>query len=260
LHWALALVAAALVALAPQPSGTGSTPPPKPDAGAAPPAVIVKGVVYHGPRTAKRVALTFDACSVPNENHVDEGVLDALTKLNVPATLFLGGLWMEDQRTVVERLKQNPAFELQSHAYHHPHLTKLGTAAIQAEIDQSQTDFEQLVGHKATLMRAPYGEIDARVAAILLKSGVTPIQFDLASGDPDKSFTKKRLVKWVVNHSQPGGIVVMHMNGRGWHTAESLPDIVAGLRAKGFELVRVSDLLSPSPTPAASPAPDAGPR
>jgi peptidoglycan/xylan/chitin deacetylase (PgdA/CDA1 family) len=35
----------------------------------------------------------------------------------------------------------------------------------------------------------------------------------------------------------------MHMNRHGWHTGEALPDIIRGLRAHGFELARVGDLV-----------------
>jgi peptidoglycan/xylan/chitin deacetylase (PgdA/CDA1 family) len=35
----------------------------------------------------------------------------------------------------------------------------------------------------------------------------------------------------------------MHMNRRGWHTAEALPEIIAGLRAKGFVLSQVGSMV-----------------
>src|SRR4051812_28201378 len=66
------------------------------------------GVVYHGPRDAKRIALTFDACSLRKNDRVDQAVLDTLLKLNVQATLFLGGHWMEDTSDTVATLAKNP--------------------------------------------------------------------------------------------------------------------------------------------------------
>ena len=41
----------------------------------------------------------------------------------------------------------------------------------------------------------------------------------------------------------PGSIVVMHMNHPRFRTAEALPEIVSGLRARGFERVTVGELL-----------------
>jgi peptidoglycan-N-acetylglucosamine deacetylase len=37
---------------------------------------------------------------------------------------------------------------------------------------------------------------------------------------------------------------VLHANGRGWHTAEALPGVIADLRARGFEFATVSEMLA----------------
>ena len=39
----------------------------------------------------------------------------------------------------------------------------------------------------------------------------------------------------------------MHINHLKFHTAEALPDIIAGLRARGFTLVTVGELISALP-------------
>jgi hypothetical protein len=49
----------------------------------------------------------------------------------------------------------------------------------------------------------------------------------------------------VLAKAQPGSIVVMHMNRRGWHTAEALPDIIAQLRARRFILSKVGEMVPP---------------
>jgi peptidoglycan/xylan/chitin deacetylase (PgdA/CDA1 family) len=67
--------------------------------------------------------------------------------------------------------------------------------------------------------------------------------YDLASGDPDSTISRERLIRYVVTSARNGSIIVMHMNGRGWHTAEALPEIIQALRAKGFIFSKVSDLL-----------------
>ena len=73
--------------------------------------------------------------------------------------------------------------------------------------------------------------------------GLTTVEYDLPSGDPDPRASRQRLVDWVLQRARPGSIVVMHMNHPRFHTAEALPEIVAGLRARGFELVTVGELL-----------------
>ena len=40
-----------------------------------------------------------------------------------------------------------------------------------------------------------------------------------------------------------GSIIIMHVNGRGWHTSEALPTIIDTLREQGYIFVTVSELL-----------------
>jgi hypothetical protein len=65
------------------------------------------------------------------------------------------------------------------------------------------------------------------------------------------------MVATVLSAAQAGSIVIFHINGRGPHTKEALPDIIRGLRETGFGFVAVSDLLQlPNAKPvSARPAP-----
>jgi peptidoglycan/xylan/chitin deacetylase (PgdA/CDA1 family) len=73
--------------------------------------------------------------------------------------------------------------------------------------------------------------------------GLHTIEFDLASGHPDTNATKEKLIAYVTGKATNGSIIVMHINHRGWHTAEALPEIIRKLRARGFELVTVGEPL-----------------
>jgi peptidoglycan/xylan/chitin deacetylase (PgdA/CDA1 family) len=73
--------------------------------------------------------------------------------------------------------------------------------------------------------------------------GFTTVMYDLASGDPDTTISLERLIRYVVTSSRNGSIIVMHVNGRGWHTSEALPYIIQALRAKGFIFLKVSELI-----------------
>jgi peptidoglycan/xylan/chitin deacetylase (PgdA/CDA1 family) len=74
--------------------------------------------------------------------------------------------------------------------------------------------------------------------------GLTPIQWDVVSADPAPLMSAKALTRRVLATAQGGSIVIMHVNGRGWHTAEALPGIIAGHRERGLRLVTVSQLLA----------------
>ena len=216
---------------------------------------VASQVVRNGPRRKKKIALTFDACSTQSPSRFDEGVIRTLIDMKVPATLFLGGNWMEEHPDETIELARYPQFELANHTYLHPHLPRENDERVREELRRTQDLLYTLTGRAATLFRAPYGELDARVARLVGEEGLVSIQYDLASGDPDPRVSTKRLLEYVADAAKNGSIVVMHMNGRGWRTAEALPRIILRLRKKGYKLVTVSELLGRPPAPAVNPDP-----
>jgi peptidoglycan/xylan/chitin deacetylase (PgdA/CDA1 family) len=200
-------------------------------------------VISHGPRTVKKIALTFDACSTSKPTGYDERITRVLAETGTPATVFLGGKWIEDHESAAKQLASLPLLELGNHTYLHPHLTKVSDGQIREELRQTQDELFRVTGRTATLFRPPYGEYDDRVVKIAAELGLTTIEYDLASGDPDVHFTKQKLIEYVTSSARSGSIVVMHINGRGWHTAEALPDIISCLGKRGYQFVTVRELI-----------------
>ena len=107
------------------------------------------------------------------------------------------------------------------------------------------------VYHKTTkVFRAPFGELSSGLIQSVRSLGLTPVQFDLASGDPDTSISKERLVHYIVRSARNGSVIVMHINGRGRHTAEALPAVIEGLRKRGFRFVTIGELFQKPDTDA----------
>ena len=214
-----------------------------PAAPALPP--VSPELISHGRRDRKEIALTFDACSTREPSKYDGRVTAALLAANAPATIFLGGSWAKEEVGQVKELASHPQFELGNHTYTHPHLPALkDESRIRAEIVRTQAEVKALTGHTPRLFRPPYGEYDQRVVRIAGDLGLVTVEYDLPSGDPDAHATKERLVQWVLSQARPGSIVVMHINHLKFHTADALPDIISGLRARGFSLVTVGQLIS----------------
>jgi peptidoglycan/xylan/chitin deacetylase (PgdA/CDA1 family) len=197
------------------------------------------------------VALTFDACETLKETGYDAKVIDTLERERVPATLFLGGRWMwshpeETRRLGSARLLDGtPLFELANHSFLHPHLTRLPDSRVRAELTVTQAIQYSLTGRQGRWVRAPFGEYDERVAEIAGKLGLRLAQFDVVTGDPDPAVTAKGIVRTVERRVRPGSVIIMHMNRRGWHTAEALPRVIALLRQRGYRFVTMSQLPNP---------------
>jgi len=150
---------------------------------------------------------------------------------------------MEEESEHTRYLASLPQFELANHTFLHPHMTQMSDDRIREELQWTQEVMYSLTGRQAHLFRPPYGEYDNRVVRIAAEMGLTTVEYDLASGDPDIHATRQKLVEYVTEKARDGSIIVMHINRRGWHTAEALPQIITELRKRGFKLVTVSELI-----------------
>ncbi len=203
-------------------------------------------IIEHGPRDGNKIALTFDACPTGTSDEYDYKVIDVLLREKVPATLFLSGRWIEKNPDMARFLAGQPQIEIANHSFYHPHMMEKDDARVHREIKRTQNIIKKLTGKRPRYFRAPYGEVDERVAKLAAKAGLVTIQYDIASGDPDPRLSAKRIARIVLRDARGGSIIVFHMNKNGVHTAEVLPEIIAGLRAKGYTLVTVGEMLKKS--------------
>ena len=206
--------------------------------------------IKHGDRDKPYVALTFDLCQKPElPAWFDQGIYDVLMKYDVPATFFMGGDWMRTHVDETLLLASNPKFELGNHSWSHPDLPGLSEEIISKEILKTQNLLYQLTGRQARLFRLPAGLYDDLTLSVIAWHGLYTIQWDVETGDPDPEIDAARM-NWAVRERvQNGSIIIMHANGRGWHTAEALPEMIAYLRGEGYTLVTVSQLLGLEPIP-----------
>jgi peptidoglycan/xylan/chitin deacetylase (PgdA/CDA1 family) len=206
--------------------------------------------IEHGERDKAYVALTFDLCQKPElPSWFDQGIVEALVKYDVPATFFMGGDWMRTHPEETKLLASNPSFELGNHSWSHPDLPGLSEEILSKEILKTQNLLYQLTGRQAKLFRLPAGLYDDFTLVMIAWHGLYTIQWDVDTGDPDPTIDAERM-NWAVRERvQNGSIVLMHANGRGWNTAEALPEMIQYLQGEGYTLVTVSQLLGLEPLP-----------
>jgi peptidoglycan/xylan/chitin deacetylase (PgdA/CDA1 family) len=200
-------------------------------------------IIEHGPRDSQKIALTFDACPTGRPDEYDDKVIDILLKENVPATLFMSGRWVEKNSEKAKFLANLQQFEIAAHSFYHPHMTQKNDERDIRELLATQAVISKVTGKTPRYFRPPYGEVDARVANLAARAGLITIQYDISSGDPDPNLSSRAIVRGVLKGAKGGSIIVFHMNKNGVRTAEVLPEIVDGLRKKGFTLVTVGNLL-----------------
>jgi len=153
---------------------------------------------------------------------------------------------------VVKELAADPLFELGTHTYDHrgftQHCYTLGTvprAQMLTDVQRAVVQLDQLDPHATRWFRFPGGCYDTTAQHELAPAGVTAVGLDVPGAD---GFAKspQPIIKQVLDHVQNGSIVVLHMHGgdNAPYTAQAVGPIVRELRARGYELVTVTQLVS----------------
>jgi len=200
------------------------------------------------------VAITFDACATKSHGYgFDRNVFDIIKQEQVPATIFVSGRWVEAHPDVMTELAGDPLIEFGDHSYDHPHMAHLPVARIVEEIDQTEAALAKY-GKHSVAFRPPFGEWSHQLITAVQDLRLPTVTWDVVSGDPSAHTTVDRMIHNVVDKARAGSIIIFHINGRGWKTAEALPTIIRDLRGRGFHFVLLSELMAggrPAPIPTA---------
>jgi peptidoglycan/xylan/chitin deacetylase (PgdA/CDA1 family) len=213
----------------------------------------------------KLIALTFDLCEQPYEVAGYQGkVVDFLRDNSIKATFFAGGKWMMTHSGRAQQLMSDHLFEVANHTWEHRNLRIVSGSRLDDEIRGAQAAYEavrsELVGRQCvardgrplrravparmSLFRFPFGACNAKALEAVGENGLLAIQWDISAADPDPHVSSRAMADAVIRSAHSGSIVLFHANGRGWHTADALPAIVAELSKAHFKFVTVSELLN----------------
>ena len=218
--------------------------------GAAAPEPVPAGIITRLPTHERVVALTFDACEAFERMRLDHGITDFLVGRRIPFTVFMGGRFARDNADDVRELARHDFVSIQNHSWSHPRDLRLADDDhVRSEVRRAEAMLLELTGHRPTLFRFPGGNADERTVALVRGLGYQVVHWRWAEGDPAPSVDAERLVAQTLSRTRAGDILIFHVNGRGWHTAEALPRIVDGLAARGFRFVTVAEMLGPKPPP-----------
>lgn len=191
------------------------------------------------PTHRKIVALTFD--DAPNEVNTIK-LIQALKRLNVKSTWFLVGKHVRENPEISRQIKA-AGFEIGNHSQVHVDYSKMTDADLEKDIVESQLIFYDVLGLYPSFFRPPYGRIRTQSFSILRRYYRNVIGWSVDPRDWDLAVSDQRAVNIIFNNVQPGSIILCHdkMHGR---ILRILPDIVEGLRRKGYTFVTVSELMN----------------
>lgn len=194
--------------------------------------------IYSVYKQEKVIALTFD-CAWGAED-IGE-ILDILDRQQVKAAFFMVGDWMRKYPEAVRAISQR-GHDLGNHSDKHPHVNKLPKDEIKKDIRMAHNTIKDLTGKDAWLYRGPYGEYNDTVLDAASECGYYTVQWDVDSLDW-KEYGRQALIDKVLKHKNlaPGSIILMHNSTK--YTKDALEDILLGLKAKGYTIVPLSELI-----------------
>jgi peptidoglycan/xylan/chitin deacetylase (PgdA/CDA1 family) len=197
--------------------------------------------VGHGPRDRPIVALTFDDGNDPGE--VRE-IFAILRTAGVPATFFPYAQAMNADPQAWRRIAA-AGYGIGNHSLSHKDLTKLSGTALAAEINGATRLIRTITGRAPIpFLRPPYGAWNDRVAAAAARAGYSILA--LWDVDPKdwSGISAAAITAAVLRGARDGSVILLHAGP--YHTAEALPEIIAGLTARGFRFASMPQLLSGS--------------
>jgi peptidoglycan/xylan/chitin deacetylase (PgdA/CDA1 family) len=226
----------------------------------APAAPTGTRVIMHGVPGGRRIALTFDsnmtaamlhrldAGQVPS--YANDAVVDVLQRLDTPATFFLSGLWVQRYPELTRRIAADPRFELASHSYAHRGFTArcytldpMPAAEMAADVERSFQVLAPFGGRQTRYFRFPGGCYDDAALRAIAPARAQVVQYDDVGGDPFNRNTAG-ITANVLRQAHDGAVVVLHITrANAPRTADALPAIIDRLRAQGYRLVSLSELL-----------------
>ena len=180
----------------------------------------------------KVLYFTFDDGPVPS---VTDATFEILDSFSAKACFFLIGENIERHPDYIAKYAQN-GHSIGNHSFQHLNGWKTPTAEYTSDVINASESIA------STLFRPPYGRI-TRKQVKHLELEYTLCMWDVLSGDFDPTINVDSCIKNVVDHVEPGSIVVFHDSEKASKVMlASLPIILDQLKKRGYQFKALSEI------------------
>ncbi|MFE6749802.1 polysaccharide deacetylase family protein [Kitasatospora purpeofusca] len=206
-----------------------------------------------GGGAAPLVALTFD--DGPHPEYTPQ-VLDVLARYYAPAAFFCIGLHALAHPGVVRRIAAE-GHTLGNHSWSHAYLPDLGPIGLREQLGFTADALARACGgtRPSRWLRPPYGGRSPELLTAVAGSGLTTALWDVDAKDWSRPGADV-LARRVLDAVGPGSVVLMHDGGGDRsQTVAALPEVITGLRRRGYRIVGLDELLAARAVRPGLPAP-----
>ncbi len=206
--------------------------------------------VKQGGERGRDIALTFDDGPGPYTPQV----LSVLERFHVRATFFeIGAMLRYFGASTVREIRDGDV--IGDHTETHPMMASLSPHDQREELTEQIARIELLGGQRPVLFRPPYGSFNATTLHELRTLHLLMVLWSVDTDDYLQPGVTAILDSALAG-AHPGAIILMHdAGGERAQTIAALPSIIRGLRARGYRLVTVPQLLHDDPPPPGQPLP-----
>ena len=217
-----------------------------------------------------KVAITFDDGPDPQWT---PKILDVLKEKHATATFFLIGIQTDKFSGIAKRIYQE-GNTIGNHTFTHPDVSEITATHMKVELNLTERLFASLIGVRATLMRPPYAideepdtadqvrplEIPQEMGYITVGNHIDPNDWSEVphrrSAEEITASVLSELPPCRPENLRCGNIVLLHDGGGNRaETVRALPMIIDGIRARGYEISPVYELLGKTRADVMAPLP-----
>jgi peptidoglycan-N-acetylglucosamine deacetylase len=182
-------------------------------------------------------------------------ILDILKEKHAPGVFFVVGEQANAAPDLLRR-EYNEGHEIGNHTFTHPQFDEISHTQLRWELNLTQRLIESTLGVKSILFRPPYG-IDHQpeyaeevvqlpypqdLGYIIVGQKIDPDDWRMT--EEKRQRPAEEIADDVLRQAKNGNIVLLHDGGGDREqTVRALPLIIDRLRANGYELTSVSELL-----------------
>lgn len=205
-------------------------------------------VIWAGESTKHAVALTLDDGPSPL---FTPKILALLKQYQAHATFFVLGRKVEKYPGLVQA-ELRAGHEAGNHSFSHPYLTESSQFTREKELERTDMALDRLgCPKKGRLIRPPFSAFDDRLTTYIAHKQQHLALWSIDSGDW-QGLGSEAIVKNVLTRVKNGSIVIFHDSDEKDQadrtpTVEALEVILPALKAEGYELVTVSELVASDP-------------
>jgi len=202
-------------------------------------------IIWAGDQERPAVALTFD--DGPSPSYTPK-ILALLNRYQAHATFFVLGRKVEKYPLLIKAMLRD-GHEVGNHTFDHPRLPKTDQLSREQEIEKTELDLDLLgCPQKNRLLRPPYSAFDKRLVSYLEHTHRQLALWSLDSGDW-RGLDAAAIVNNVLTRVRNGSIIIFHDSDEKDQadrspTVKALKIILPALRAAGYRLVTVSELVN----------------